>query len=118
MEPTEPVYFPSRPYDPTVYQSNPQERGNAMIDTPVQTLKVGNGRLIALYTDSDQPGKTLALFDGETVLLSHLPLDKVLTHIELLEDGTEKEEPGLPLNLAFVTELRVQTDGQVDISWQ
>ncbi len=88
-----------------------------MIDAAVQTLKVGNGRIHAVYTTSDQPGKMLTLCDGEAVLY-RIPLDKMLTHIEMPEDGVEKEEPGLPLHLVFVTSLRIQTDGQVDVYWR
>ncbi len=82
-----------------------------------QTVKVGKGYLQGVSNNSDQPGKMLTLSDGD-IILCHLTLDTAFPDRIAIEDGMEVTEPGVYLNLQFVTDLRVETDGQaLNIYW-
>ncbi|HZU01533.1 MAG TPA: hypothetical protein VFA10_17830 [Ktedonobacteraceae bacterium] len=85
---------------------------------PGQILKIGIGSVYGVSNDHEQPGKILTLYDGETVLCS-LPLDKAFpTKVFPLADGMKDIAPGIVLNRAFKTSLRIETDGELDIFWQ
>jgi hypothetical protein len=86
-------------------------------DWTTHLLITGTGCLNLVFNDTPQPGKTLKIYDGMTVLVI-LPLDKVFMHFETNEEGEEGEVPGIPLNVVFQHELRFVTDGQdVNVSW-
>ncbi len=78
-------------------------------------LKSGVGFLWGVSTGNDQPGKTLTLYDGEIILAS-VKLDTAFPHRYVIGEE-EGMVPGIELNQPIVTDLRIRTDGQVDIDW-
>jgi hypothetical protein len=80
----------------------------------------GRGRLYGISNDLAQPGKSVTLYDGTTILC-RLPLDEVFPdRVETFTDeqGTVTDkEAGIVLNCIFTTELRVESDGTLEVYW-
>lgn len=83
-----------------------------------QVLKAGNGRLWGVSNPREQAGKTLFIYDGET-LLWRIGLERAFpTRRLVFDEGWEELWPGIELNLIFVTTLRQETDGvDIDVFW-
>ena len=77
-----------------------------------RVVKTGNGRIVGISNNKDQPGKMLTCYDGEIVLCI-FKLDKAFPRNE------ETHEPGMIPNVVFTRELRIETDGEaLEIDWQ
>jgi hypothetical protein len=81
-------------------------------------IKEGSGVLYGVGNLTDQPGKSVTLLDGET-MLCHLPLDEAFISEHRDEDtGETVTWPGIFLHIAFITDLRAKTDGNVSVYWR
>ena len=74
-------------------------------------IKAGPGLLWGISNQHDQPGKTLTALDGD-IVLCRIPLERAFP------DRVEGAIPGITLDMAFMTELCVQTDGEVRVYWR
>lgn len=79
------------------------------IDSVEKTIQEGRGVLFGASNEKPQPGKTATFFDGNTVLCK---LELVLPFA-----GPSINDPEILLNVVFVNNLRVVTDGEVIAHW-
>jgi hypothetical protein len=75
-------------------------------------IKGSPGLLYGISNPTDQPGKTLTLLNGETILC-HFPLDKAFSGDYADEvTGETVRWPGIVLKMPFTVNLRARTDGR------
>ena len=78
-----------------------------------QIIKAGEGYLWGISSARDQRGKVLRVYDGPTILLAIIELDNAFPDREVVDEDTGETliRPGMVLDVAFVTNLRTETDG-------